>query len=210
MAIEATEAMTILRAKADAKRAEQLQVRTGQDDCLGVAPGDLETLARAWRQDTPFPDRLTLAQALWHMGTLEGRIMAAKLLTQARIKDDAAVWAQITQWLDSATGWAEVDALASAGSRRLMADLSRMEEVEARAMSEGPLARRAALGLTESLAKLPHPSPEEAAALDRACDWLPAFLEDGDKDVHRAAQSWLRALSKHHFKRTKMIRTARN
>lgn len=203
-------ALEALTSHADASRAADLETRFGTGAYLGVSPDAMETLAREWRADAPFPERLDLARALWDAGPFEGRLMAAKLLTAARIKEDAAVWETLNAWLDAATTWAEVDALAAAGSRRVMADPSRIDAVETRAMQEAPLQRRAALGLTEALAKTEHPKPEEEAALDRACDWLPAFLEDDNKDVHRRAQTWLRSLSKHHFKRAKAIRTARN
>ncbi|WP_434286490.1 DNA alkylation repair protein [Celeribacter sp. SCSIO 80788] len=201
--------MNRLKAAADAQRASDLEARFGAGSYFGVPPQALEDMARALRQDIAFPERLSVAQHLWDSGVFDARLMAAKLLTQARISDDAAVWTQICDWLDAAENWAVLDALAKAGSRRLMADLSRMERVALWAEQDAPLPRRAALLLTEPLAKLSHPSEAEAAALDRACDWLPGCLEDGEKDVNRVAESWLRALSKHHFKRAKLIRTAR-
>lgn len=203
-------ALAALKSAGDADRATQLAKLPNAGEVFGVPAAQMEEFARAWRQDIDLEARLELARELWETDVLEARLMAAKLLTQARIKDDAAIWEQIIIWLDQAGNWTIVDVLCAAGSRRLMADISRIETVEKLAYTDTVLARRASLLLTEKLAKSPHPSEAEQAALDRACEWLPAFLEDDKKDVHRTAQSWVRSLAKHHFKRAKTIRTARN
>jgi hypothetical protein len=131
--------------------------------------------------------------------------MAAKLLTQARIKDDFEVWAHLTDWLAQARTWAEVDALSSACARRVSADNARMGKVYKLMRNESSLLRRAALGITEPLAKATNPTDVEKVALARICEWLPEALNDESKDVHRTAQSWLRSLSKHDFKRARAI-----
>ncbi|MFT6169340.1 MAG: hypothetical protein ACJAR9_001458, partial [Celeribacter sp.] len=53
--------------------------------------------------------------------------------------------------------------------------------------------------------KSTNPSEREQIALDRICDWLPDALADESKDVHRTAQSWLRSLAKHDYKRARAI-----
>lgn len=199
-------ALDLLTAEGSAERAAQLKSRHGAAGVyLGITPGRLEEMAREWRKEVGFPERLVIAQTLWASGVFDARLMAAKLLTQARIKDDQDVWAHLTDWLAQARTWAEVDALCAACQRRLAADTSRMNKVYKLMRHEAPLMRRAALGITESLAKAPHPTDVEKLALDRICEWLPEALEDASKDVHRTAQSWLRSLSKHDYKRARAI-----
>ncbi|ALI56388.1 DNA alkylation repair protein [Celeribacter marinus] len=200
------EALTALQSEADATRAADLATRFGAGDYIGVAPARLEEIARQWRQDVAFPDRLELARALWETNTHEARLMAAKLLTQARIKDDADIWAQICTWIEQADTWAQIDALGAAGGRRIAVDLSRMATVHALAASERSLDRRAALILSTPLAKLAHPSKDELNAIDDVLFWLTHALQDADKDVARAADTWVRALGKHDGKRAKMVR----
>lgn len=206
MAQNAQDCLNLLAKAADETRITALESRFGTKKFLGVAPDALENLAREWRQDIGFPDRLELACELWASDVFEARLMAAKLLTQARIKDDAAIWDQICGWIAEADTWAEIDALAGAGARRIAVDLSRMATVHDLAKSERALDRRAALGLSLPLAKLPHPSEAEKNAIDDVLFWLTYALEDADKDVSRMADSWLKSLSKHDPKRAKMVR----
>ena len=199
-------ALDQLAALGAADRAADLTTRFGEVGAMGVAPQALEDLGRDWRASVPFPDRLDLARALWADGRLEARLMAAKLLTQARIKEDADVWDHLTTWIAEARNWAEVDALASAGGRRLLADLSRLAMIPELGQSDRALDRRAALGLTLPLAKLANPSDAEVDALDDILPLLTATLNDPDKDVSRVADGWLRSLGKHDPKRARMIR----
>ncbi|WP_321362780.1 DNA alkylation repair protein [uncultured Celeribacter sp.] len=204
------DALNALTAHADAARAGDLETRFGNRSdggtYLGVAPQDLENLARQWRQDVSFPERLDLARALWAEPVFEARLMAAKLLTQARIADDTAVWDQICTWISEADTWAELDALTGAGARRISVDLSRMGVVHDLAKSERALDRRAALGLSLPLAKLAHPTEDEVNAIDDVLYWLTYALQDPDKDVSRMADSWLKSLGKHDRKRAGMVR----
>jgi len=136
------DAMRALNAAADPTRAADLAARFGEGVYLGVAPTTLEETARDWRQAVAFPERLDLARGLWATGVFDAQLMAAKLLTQARIKDDAEIWAQICDWLELATTWPVIDALSAAGGRRIAADLSKMETVHALVQSERGLDRR--------------------------------------------------------------------
>lgn len=199
-------ALAALHAEADEARVTKLKAHFGASgDYIGIAPGRLEEMARAWRKEVAFPERLELATSLWTSGVHDARLMAAKLLTQARIKDDQEVWAHLTDWLAQAGNWAEIDALCAACQRRLAADTSRMNKVYKLMRHESSLQRRAALGITEFLAKSTNPSEREQIALDRICEWLPDALADESKDVHRTAQSWLRSLAKHDYKRARAI-----
>jgi Predicted DNA alkylation repair enzyme len=199
-------ALEALKAAGDAARIHDLEGRFGPRCFLGTSPEAMEDLGRSWRQSIEFPERLDLARALWATDIFEARLMAVKLLTQARIADDAAVWDQICAWISEAGNWAELDALAGAGARRVVTDLSRMETVHRLAKSERTLDRRAALGLSLPLAKLAHPDEDEKNAIDDVLFWLTHALQDADKDVSRMADTWLRSLGKHDRKRASMVR----
>ena len=56
----------------------------------------------------------------------EGRVAAAKLLTQARIRPDGDVWALIASWVPQFDGWAIADHAMKAAERRLIADPARL------------------------------------------------------------------------------------
>lgn len=210
MSTAAENVLKTLRNTADAARAGKITTQFGEVDSLGTAPQEIEDMARALRQDMSAPELLTLARDLWASDIHEARILAAKLLTQARIKDDAEIWDQITAWIAEARNWAELDALAAAGARRVVTDLSRMEAVHTLAGSERVLDRRAALGLSLPLAKLANPTEDEVHATDDVLFWLTHALEDTDKDVSRMADSWLKSLGKHDRKRASMVRRVVN
>ena len=88
----------------------------------GLTTPLLDDHARQWRQDLSLADRLQLAAELWASNAHEGRICAAKLLTQARIRpDDNAAWQLLQTWLVEVDCAAICDHLCLAGHRRLSA-----------------------------------------------------------------------------------------
>ena len=98
----------------------------------GLTTPVLDDQARQWRQDLSLADRLQLAAELWASNAHEGRICAAKLLTQARIRpDDNAAWQLLQTWLAEVDCAAICDHLCLAGHRRLSADVTRMDEMAA-------------------------------------------------------------------------------
>ena len=68
-------------------------------DYVGIPNVAKNDLNQSWRQKLPVETRVALAEALWKTNIFEARIAAAKLLTQARIKPDDAVWALISKWV---------------------------------------------------------------------------------------------------------------
>jgi len=165
---------------------------------LGVANPVLDQLAREWRQSLDLQTRLTLAQGLWASDIHEGRVAAAKLLTQARIKpDDTAVWEMICGWVPEFDAWAVADHACMAGHRRVVADPSRLDEVESWTRSDHMWTRRAALVITLPWTKQNHPKPEEEAARDRILGWAADYVDDPEWFIQKAVAWWLRELSKH-------------
>jgi 3-methyladenine DNA glycosylase AlkD len=166
---------------------------------LGVSNGAVEVLVKDWR--TTLGDdlaaRVMLAESLWQSDIHEGRLAAAKLLTQARIRDDGAVWALIASWVPGFDAWAVADAAAAAGSRRLAADPSRLDEVEIWTKSENMWTRRAALVFTLPWSKGRHASAEDQARRERILGWAAGYVPDRDWFIQKSIAWWLRSLSKH-------------
>ncbi|MDD9724247.1 DNA alkylation repair protein [Roseovarius sp. SK2] len=166
-------------------------------DYLGVPNPAINDLTTEWRRALTVEERVTLADALWRTNIFEARLAAAKLLTQARITPDDAVWALITAWLPDLDSWAIADHAMTAGQRRLMADLTRMDEVETWTTSDSHWIRRAAMIVTLPLAKLNNLKPAEAEARERVLGWAAAYVQDSEWFIQKSVAWWLRDLSKH-------------
>lgn len=202
--MNAAEAIALIAAEADpGKAAEMAAYHKADRRYLGTAVPAIDALARDWRNDLALEDRLALADGLWQSDIHEGRIAAAKLLTQARIRpDDSGAWALIQAWVPQFDAWAIADQVCSAGQKRVMADLARLDAVEGWTQSETMWVRRAALVVTLPLAKLNFPKPAEAEARERVLGWAAGYVPDRDWFIQKAVAWWLRDLSKHDPART--------
>ena len=189
------EALAELEARADPDRAAQMAAYHKADRrYLGIPNGELDELVRDWRRSlAPDPG---FAQALWASDIHEARVAAAKLLTKARIADDAEVWTTLASWVPFFDGWAIADHVAIAGGKRLVSDPSRLDTVETWAASDDIWTRRAALTFTLPWARLAHPKPEEVAARDRILGWAATMIPDRRWFIQKAIGWWLRDLSK--------------
>ncbi|MEM1235609.1 MAG: DNA alkylation repair protein [Pseudomonadota bacterium] len=165
---------------------------------LGIANPVLDDHAKAWRQSLDLDTRLALAAGLWDTNGHEARILAAKLLTQARIRpDDHGAWTLIQRWVPDFDAWAVADHACMAGQRRLKADPTRLDTVEQWTQSDHMWTRRAALVITLPWTKQNHPSAAELAARDRVLGWAAGYVTDHDWFIQKAVAWWLRELSKH-------------
>ena len=169
---------------------------------LGVTVPDITALATQWRDTTDTAGRVTIASALWQTDIHEAMVAATKLLTQARIADDTATWSLIASWVPHFDAWAIADHACNAGERRLLADPSRLDEVETWTRSPNMWTRRAALVITLPWTKQNHPKPADLAIRDRILDWAAGYTSDKDWFIQKAIAWWLRDLSKHDPLRT--------
>ncbi|MGR3468008.1 MAG: DNA alkylation repair protein [Shimia sp.] len=193
------EALAKLEAMGDAgKAAEMAAYHKAPRRYLGVPNPSLDLMARDWRRALPLPDRLALAEGLWADDSHEGRVLAAKLLTQARIRpDDTAAWRLIASWVPDFDAWAIADHACMAGQRRLTADPVRLDEVEGWTTSPHLWTRRAALVITLPWTKQNHPTEKERATRDRILGWAAGYADDPAWFIQKAIAWWLRELSKH-------------
>jgi 3-methyladenine DNA glycosylase AlkD len=164
---------------------------------LGVLNPQLDTLYKAWRTETDIPQRIEIAAFLWDSNIQEARIVAAKLLTQARINPDDAVWAEICRWVPQFDAWAIADHACGAGARRVHLNEARLDEVERWTTHENLWVRRAALVITLPYTKSNNPKPEELVARDRILGWAAGYVSDSEWFIQKSISWWLRSLSKH-------------
>ncbi|MFC7703308.1 DNA alkylation repair protein [Plastorhodobacter daqingensis] len=193
------DAITALRAEGNPQKAAEMAAyhKTGRE-VLGVAAPAIDRLARSWRESMALEDRLALAAGLWDGGIFEGRIAAAKLLTQARIRpDDAGAWTLILAWAPEFDGWAIADAACIAGQKRLLADPGRLAAVEEWTRHENLWTRRAALVITLPWAKMNFPKPEDLEIREQVLGWAARYVADRDWFIQKAIAWWIRDLSKH-------------
>lgn len=193
-----------LQAQANpAKAAEMLAYHKLPRPYLGVPVPEIETLTDRWRAENTLEDRLALADGLWQTNIHEARVAAAKLLTQARIRPDDGAWALIQCWVPSFDAWAIADHASIAGQKRLVAEPSRIDRVEAWVESPHLWTRRAALVMTLPWTKQNFPKAQDLAIRDRILGWCAAMADDRDWFIQKAIAWWLRDLSKHDPDRTR-------
>ncbi|TYB81676.1 DNA alkylation repair protein [Maritimibacter fusiformis] len=191
-------ALNALRAEADPTRAAGVAAYMKVErDYLGVPMSVVNDLTKGWRQTLDIGGRVALADALWQTDIHEARIAATKLLTQARIRPDDAVWSLIKSWVPDFDGWAIADHACMAGHRRLMANPTRVDEVEPWTTSPHLWTRRAALVITLPWARLNNPKPGDIAVRERVLGWAAHYVDDREWFIQKAVAWWLRDLSKH-------------
>ena len=199
-----TEALAQLEALADPERAAgSATYHKAPRRYLGITVPQITDLATLWRADLDIPGRAQLADALWQTDIHEARIAAAKLLTQARMTQDQPVWDLIASWVPQFDAWAIADHVCDAGGRRLLADPSRVDQVETWTTSDHLWTRRAALVITLPWTKQNFPTPEDLAIRDRVLGWCATYADDKDWFIQKAVAWWLRDLSKHDAPRTR-------
>lgn len=193
----AADALAAIRPDADAARAAAMARYHKTDRAvLGVSNEVLNARATEWRRALAPTTRLDLADALWRDGTFEARILAAKLMTQARIRpDDAAAWTMLHGWVPDFDGWAIADAACAAIARRLTARPARLDDVEVWTSAEHLWTRRAALVATLPWAKQRDPTSAERASRERILAWAAGMTADPRWFVQKAVAWWLRDLS---------------
>lgn len=198
-------ALAALTALADPARAgEMAAYHKVPRRYLGVPVPQVDALARDWREGLDPGARVALAQGLWATDVHEARVAAARLLTQARIRpDDRAAWDTIAAWVPDFDGWALADHASAAGARRLVADPSRLDEVEGWVASPHMWTRRAALVMTLPWTRQNFPTPQDLAIRDRVLGWCETLAPDRDWFIQKAVAWWLRDLSRHDAPRTR-------
>lgn len=193
------DALAELRACGEAQKAQDMaRYHKAEREYLGVANPVLESFAKKWRAELTLDERLSLANDLWQTNIHEARVVAAKLLAQARLRpDDTAAWQLIASWVPEFDAWAIADHACGAGSKRLVWDPSRIDEVEVWTHSDHLWTKRAAMVITLPWTKQNNPKPAELETRDRVLGWAARYVEDQRWFIQKSVSWWLRDLSRH-------------
>ncbi len=187
-----------LRIHADAaKAAEMAQYHKAARPYLGISVPDIERAVKEFRTTHAEDTWRDEAHALWTSNVHEAMVAAGKLLTKARTAQDQAFWDEICAWVPTFDAWAIADHACKAGERRVMTDLSRLDQIEQWTGADDFWTRRTALVITLPLTKLTHPKPDERAARARVLGWAASYVDDREWFIQKAISWWLRSLSKH-------------
>ncbi|WP_281824527.1 DNA alkylation repair protein [Jannaschia rubra] len=180
----------------EARAAKQRAANRTARETWGVTPDDLNTLAADLRQAVTVDRRVLLADALWRAEVFDARMLACKVLTQARIRSDHGAWDLLARWVFHFDCRAIADAGAAAIQRRLMADLARLDAAEDWTRAANVWTRRTALAATVPLARAVHPSAGDLAARERVSGWVAAMADDPRPVIRQAVDGWLRDLAR--------------
>jgi 3-methyladenine DNA glycosylase AlkD len=202
-------ALAELTAQGDTAKAEDMaRYHKVQRPYLGIANPRIDTCVHAWRAALTLDARIALADGLWKTDIHEARIAAAKLFTQARIRpDDTAVWETIKSWVPDFDAWAIADHASIAGQKRLVADPTRLDDLDPWTTSPHMWTRRAALVMTLPWTKDRHPKPADLARRERILGWAASYVDDPEWFIQKAVAWWLRDLSKRDPDRTRVFLT---
>ena len=196
--ISFTDALMQLHLKANPKKAAELKNSLKiSRTYLGISNPELDILYKGWRNQINGEDRTALASDLWNSNIYEARIVAAKLLTQARIENDKTVWEEIIRWIPTLDHASIADHVSGAGSRRIRAFPKRLDQISNWFKDENIWMRRSILTMTMPWTKLNNPKIDELSQRDRILSWAGELSEDPEWLIQKAIADWLSSLSKH-------------
>lgn len=164
---------------------------------LGLSLAQIEEPVATWRADLSVEGRVSLAEGLWNTNVHEARVAAAKLLTQARLRPDARAWTVIRMWVPELDVWALADLVTVAGQKRVVADPSRVADLEEWVVSDNHWARRAGLMMLLPFAKMNNLKDVEYDIRETGLVWAEHLVPDRNWFIQKAIADWLGALSKH-------------
>ena len=191
-----------LRALANTERADGMaSYHKIKREYLGLTNPQVNDLTKEWRKEMTVDERVEVADGLWQTDIFEARLAATKLLTQARIRPDDAVWDLLQSWVPDFDSWALADHACSAIQKRLIADPTRLDAVETWTTSVNLWTRRAALVATLPWAKQSNPKPEDLECRERILGWAATYAKDQKWFIQKSVAWWLRDLSKHDAQR---------
>ena len=188
-----------LRAAAPAKPWEKVQDYLGSPVAvLGLTTPQMREVHRAFARDHPdltARDVNALAAALWDTATWEEKAFAIGILDLHRDVLDDASWRLADSWVDTATGWALSDGLASGPISFLVHSRpARFPQILKWTGSENFWRRRAATYALNEFVR--------EGELDKPFRLLESLLYDDEFWVQRAVGTWLRECWKKDARRT--------
>lgn len=178
-----------LKRVADPVPSESLRSYLGSPlPVLGVRAADLHRIARAVRDrigPASTGPLLGVLQALWDGESFEERSIAIELLMAYADRNDARTFRLADRWVDTATGWALSDSLASGPIARMIArEPKRFTELLTWTRSANLWRRRASAYALHDWVRV--------GDLDRPFGLLGRLVDDPEFWVQRAVGTWLR------------------
>ncbi|WP_176715597.1 DNA alkylation repair protein [Thioclava sp. SK-1] len=187
-----------LEAWKDDGRADQLHTTQGVDRrYIGVAPAGLDDLVAMWRGSMDVEARVDLARALWDSDIFEARLVATRLLFQARLRPDDVAWAMIQGWIFQMDCPALTEAVCKTAAKRVQADAARLDQLELWFDAADDTIRSAAFRVTLPWAKLRNLKDDDIAVQDRILGWVVTFGAEAGPALRLSMSQWLRAYLRH-------------
>lgn len=154
----------------------------------GAPAPQTNELVRSVAKNLSQEELLSLAKELWETDLFDPMVCAGKLLTRA--KPTPAVWNLVNYFLTKVDGWALEDILCHIAWKCILADETRLDEVEKWTAHPNFWWRRAALVYT-----LPYAKPGRNP--DRMLEWASSYATDPEWFIQKAIGWWLRVLGEH-------------
>jgi 3-methyladenine DNA glycosylase AlkD len=155
----------------------------------GVALPKMDLAIRESLKNLPPQKLLALSARLWREPVWDLKIVAARILASDAMPATEQLWKFVRTRVPDLDGWAVADNLASVGSRCLLADPRRLDDVESWVASRHLWTRRAALVFT-----LPWTRNDRDP--ERMLRWASKLANDPEWFIQKAIGWWLRELSK--------------
>lgn len=155
----------------------------------GVALPKMDLAIRGSLKGLPPQKLLALSARLWREPVWDLKIVAARILALDAMPATEQLWKFVRTRVPDLDGWAVADNLASVGSRCLLADPRRLDDVESWIASQHLWTKRAALVFTL-------PWIRNGRAPERMLGWASKLADDPEWFIQKAIGWWLRELSK--------------
>ena len=155
----------------------------------GVALPKMDVAIREFPKDLPPQKLLALSSRLWGEPIWDLKIVAARILASDAMPVTEQLWKFVRTRVPDLDGWAVADNLASVGSRCLLSDPRRLDDVEPWITSQHLWTKRAALVFTL-------PWTRSGRAPERMLGWASTLADDPQWFIQKAIGWWLRELSK--------------
>jgi 3-methyladenine DNA glycosylase AlkD len=184
-----------LRSLASSERAEyEKRYQKSKWEHWGVAVPMMDVAIRETLKGAPAAALVSLSGRLWDEPIWDLKIVAARLLARDAVPPSERLWRFTRSRMRDLDGWAVADSLAMVGSRCLLADPRRLDDVEEWVSNRHLWTRRAALVFTL-------PWTKQGRDPERMLGWAAALAADGEWFIQKAIGWWLRELSKRDAKR---------
>ncbi|ARO15236.1 DNA alkylation repair enzyme superfamily protein [Ketogulonicigenium robustum] len=159
----------------------------------------IDWLAREMRPAASVEDRLAQARDLWAFGTASAQILAGKLLTQARIADDDAIWETLCAWLETLEDddWPLIETVCRALERRLEAVPARFDAILPWVTAPKASLRAGFILVNRPKLRVKVPKAADLVRRDVFLDAAAPLTADRSQIVQRALAGALRDLAKH-------------